>query len=582
MNAQLSKEEIFFGTSGPRNARIMAVAESWGEQEAGQLKPLVGSSGQIFNQLLKDCGIPREEVFCTNVVSARPPQNNMWYWFEPAKGNKSVPLRGLHPKDKVLEGLGILQEQIRRVKPDVILALGNYALWALTNCTTYRVGRGHGRREPAGIMRWRGSMIYADALPEDLQRTRVLPLIHPEAIRKDWVQRAPTKHDISCRVPMALKNDWEPNIKPVFFAPPTFEQAKAKLNAWLTMAEAGHEVILLNDVETARGLLTCIGFADSPYFAMAIPFVKLNYIDFDSYWAFEEEFTLLQLIRKVLSHPNIKIEGQNYHYDTQYIEAYLACIPNYSFDSMTAHHTLFPRTPKGLDYLSSLYCRYHTYWKDDTKEWDVKGDLVTHLRYNCTDCCRNFEVNTVLKDLIVRMGQEQQWAEQMEENLLAARMMRRGIKIDERRRAMLAVDLTVAADKITSKLLKILPQELVDPKAKTPWYRSNKQQKEFFSEELGFRLPIDRKTKQPTLGKEGLRILKERHPEFTRMFILMEEIRRIGVFHNTFLKAQLDFGHRMRCMFKTSGTDTFRWASSANAFGRGTNLQNIPSGEEED
>jgi hypothetical protein len=36
----------------------------------------------------------------------------------------------------------------------------------------------------------------------------------------------------------------------------------------------------------------------------------------------------------------------------------------------------------------------------------------------------------------------------------------------------------------------------------------------------------------------------------------------------------------MKCSFNTAGTETFRWSSSTNAFWRGTNLQNIPKGEE--
>jgi hypothetical protein len=65
------------------------------------------------------------------------------------------------------------------------------------------------------------------------------------------------------------------------------------------------------------------------------------------------------------------------------------------------------------------------------------------------------------------------------------------------------------------------------------------------------------------------------------IFDALEEFRSISVFHNTFVKAPLDPGDRMRCMFNVSGTETFRWSSSKNAFGRGTNLQNIPAGEED-
>lgn len=95
------------------------------------------------------------------------------------------------------------------------------------------------------------------------------------------------------------------------------------------------------------------------------------------------------------------------------------------------------------------------------------------------------------------------------------------------------------------------------------------------------RIPLNRKTGRPTFGKEGLSILKQRHPEFIRLFNALQDYRSLGVFYNTFVKAPLDYDRRMRCMFNTSGTETFRWSSSANAFGRGTNLQNIPQGTED-
>jgi uracil-DNA glycosylase family 4 len=556
----------------------MLVGEAWGAAEAAAKSPFCGGSGQELNRLLAEAGFARDAILCTNVVPARPSGNEMWRFFEPHKGNPNPALRGLHPGPEVHSGLRSLYAQILSSKPKLIIAVGNYALWALTNCTKYSVpADAEGRRCPSGIESWRGSMWYADASP--LPETKLLPIIHPAAIMREWYKRPVTKHDLKERIPQALADDWR-GPEPLVLAPPSFEQCTAMLRAWISRANS-LPLRLVCDIETARGLMTCIGFAPSASLAMTIPFIRLDGKGFASYWNEDEELTISSLLRKLLSHPNVQIEGQNFLYDTQYIYAFLACIPRLAFDTMLAHHLLFPGTPKGLDYLSSLYCRYHWYWKEDGKEWDIRGDLESHLRYNALDCLRTFEVATILRQLIRDMDQLPQWREECQKNSLALRMMLRGVRIDQTRRSTLALQLATAREQYASWFERMLPQSLSETNSDTKWYDSPFQQKEIFSEQFGLRLPLHRKTGQPTFGKEALGTLSARHPEFVRLFDALRDYRSLGVFYNTFVKAPLDPDGRMRCMFNTSGTETFRWSSSSNAFGRGTNLQNIPAGNEE-
>jgi DNA polymerase I-like protein with 3'-5' exonuclease and polymerase domains len=114
-----------------------------------------------------------------------------------------------------------------------------------------------------------------------------------------------------------------------------------------------------------------MGFADSTRFAMCVPFIRRGLSDgsFESYWTPEQEAEILLWIRKTLSHPKIKVVGQNYIYDTQYIQHEMGLSPPLTHDTMLAQNVLFPGTPKDLGYLSSLYCKYHWYWKDDVKDW---------------------------------------------------------------------------------------------------------------------------------------------------------------------------------------------------------------------
>ena len=97
--------DIWFGTSGPRDAKIVIVGEAWGFEEQQAQAPFVGASGKELTRMLAEAGINRNECFCTNVIPARPLNNEMWRFFEPAKEATQPPLRHLHPTDAIRKSL---------------------------------------------------------------------------------------------------------------------------------------------------------------------------------------------------------------------------------------------------------------------------------------------------------------------------------------------------------------------------------------------------------------------------------------------------------------------------------------------
>jgi uracil-DNA glycosylase len=596
------ERDLFYGTDGPPDSDIVIVGESWGAEEAKVAKPFVGSSGIELNRMLDESGIDRRRCFVTNMVAERPQQNETYRLFVPKVQKPSLRINGIAPSPEVVNEIRRLYRQITEHPRKLVIVTGNWGLWALSHRTDSSIIREVGGRKipkeyqtwaPNGIMSWRGSMWYCEPHHEftsgtaqkgTLQNTRLLPIIHPAAIMRDWKQRAPTVHDLKSRVPLALKGDWRPNPGPITWSPPSFSQVTSRLSYWLHSANQGTKIRLAVDIETIRQtFISCIGFADSKNFAMCIPFVKRDNPDgsFESYWIPDQEAIIVGLIRKVLTHRNIHIIGQNFIYDTQFIQHWWGVTPHVDFDTMLAQNVVFPGTPKALEYLSSLYCKYHWYWKEDHKDWDKLGDPQRLWDYNCIDVLRTWEIDEAQRQYIKAIGQEEQMAFKMATNDLCLRMMNRGILVDKAKRAQLIYDLEEARAGYYRELLEIIPQDFVQPGAKVPWYRSPPQTKTLFYDLLGFKVVKSRKTGRPTTGKEALMQLEKWYPEFTGLFHRLDMAGSVDNSLNV-VQTPTEVDGRMRCSYNPGGTETHRLSSSENVWGRGTNLQNLTKGEEDD
>lgn len=98
---------------GTATARVMFVGEGPGQNEDETGRPFVGAAGQLLNELLKQAGINREDVFISNVVKCRPPQNR-----EPLA-------------DEIEACSDYLMAQIAVIDPAIVCPLGSHALKTL-------------------------------------------------------------------------------------------------------------------------------------------------------------------------------------------------------------------------------------------------------------------------------------------------------------------------------------------------------------------------------------------------------------------------------------------------------------------
>jgi DNA polymerase-1 len=108
--------------------------------------------------------------------------------------------------------------------------------------------------------------------------------------------------------------------------------------------------------------------------------------------------------------------------------------------------------------------------------------------------------------------------------------------------------------------------------------QSPKQVATFFYQEMGQAAYHNRKTGGVTTDDETLHKIGLREPLLWPIVQKMAEMRSLGVFTGTFLKSLTDPDGRLRCAYNIGGTTTFRFSSSENVWGNGTNLQNWSKG----
>ncbi len=111
---------------GNLNAKVMLIGEAPGRDEDQQGIPFVGRAGQLLNKMLLAINLQREDVYITNVVNWRPPDNRT-------------------PNDEeIFEFLPFLQRQIDIIKPKFIFLLGGVASKAILS-TPLALGKLRGK-----------------------------------------------------------------------------------------------------------------------------------------------------------------------------------------------------------------------------------------------------------------------------------------------------------------------------------------------------------------------------------------------------------------------------------------------------
>lgn len=124
------RTHVVFGAGDPA-AALVFVGEAPGHDEDLHGEPFVGQAGQLLTRIIAAIGLTREQVYITNVIKCRPPQNR-----------NPLP-------DELAACRPILQAQLACLRPRVLCALGTFAAQVLLQ-TDEKISRLRGRFHPLG------------------------------------------------------------------------------------------------------------------------------------------------------------------------------------------------------------------------------------------------------------------------------------------------------------------------------------------------------------------------------------------------------------------------------------------------
>lgn len=540
-------ERNYVRGEGPLHAKLMVIGEAPGADEDRERRPFVGASGRLLNKFLHDAGIERSQVYVTNIVKVRPPDNK----FERLREFNLSPL----------DFLPELWDEVNAVRPNCILALGKNALKFLTG----RSGKGNSITENRGsILRLVSASRY---------ECKVISTFHPASLLH---MRGSDVADPMQRIFMQsdFKKAVEESITPDFDLPRrSLLVAQNSQDVWRYINRNRDKInpitgrkLMGCDIEVKSAVPTVLGLSFDPYEALAIPLLDFPspYVDGSDHLCVSPRDVAdsLRTVWQYVNDENVDIVGQNFKFDHDKIEPRGMFVKGRIIDIMLIHATVYPEFPKSIEFMLSVHTREPFYKNDQMYK--------TTLRNLCIGCGRDaavsMELAGVLLPLLKEFGlwdfyfgydrKDWRWplcVEQLHD--LYRHMDHIGFPFDENKNKELKQKYTgmAAAQQVELDML-------VGSKVNV---QSPKQVAFLLYEHL----------KLPKRGKSGAGTDEDtlvalmnspatKNEEHRRIMELILEIRRIRKNIGTYLNAERDFDGRMRTNYKIVGTETGRTSTS--------------------
>lgn len=387
--------------------RAMIVGEAWGRSEAMFGHAFIGAAGRELALMLAETGLaPFPEVMCPrcrvmvrlgtcpnchgrtfagelemiahwkrvlstsaialdNVFYHRPPENKVEFFFDKEGDRTLPPLKpGKYIRADWKHHVEGLWKRVTDARPNVVLAFGNTACWALLGQTK--------------ISALRGTVTLSPRLG-----VKVLPSYHPAAILRDWSLRVITVADLT----KAAREIEFPEIRRPKRWITAHDHRDAKqpkrialweIAAWM----ANKDITRLSiDIESGYALysraelekmtqkmrvilsnqIAMVGFAYDPAHALVVPFMDRTMPGLNYWPDVVDEARAWRMVIHMLT-SSIPKTFQNGMYDIGRFMS-IGIVPRMCVhDTMLRHHALYPELLKSLGFLGSIYAN-EVSWK---------------------------------------------------------------------------------------------------------------------------------------------------------------------------------------------------------------------------
>jgi len=488
--------------SGTIAGQIAFVGARPGRDECYSGRPFSGPSGELLWRL---AGVNRSECYVTNV---RKDFHDIF----------SVPTG-----EEIAEVLPLLRDELASTSANVFVAIGAQALYALTG-------------KPS-IEQWRGSVLPCTLVPG----RKVIGTYHTAAALRDWPLTRIIEHDLRrARREAAFPHINRPNRK--FTIDAGLEETISYLDG------LGDPISV--DIETiGLDYPTCVGISDDPARAICIPFRngRLSVSELAYVW------------RKLDSVFRTRgIIGQNIQFDVTRLERYGFSFPRITFDTMLAHHLLYPEFDHDLGFIVSIYTN-EPYYKNEIREnlWE----------YNCKDAACTYEAYLGLKSELEKAGQTAYFDQHVMTLIRPIMQMQdAGFVIDKP-----ALETTRARMELEREYLQLQLEQMVGFQINV---KSPTDLRHLLHDVL--KMPKLKLTKggQASTDEDTLRKLSYDSAEHAPVFRQILEVRERRTMLSGFLSLQTDVTGRYKANYLIHGTKSGRLSSRGR--GQGPQLQNIP------
>lgn len=510
---------------GAIGSKLMIVAEAPGEVEDSYGRPLIGPTGDILNELLQEAGIRRDECYVTNVVKYRPPNNEFGRLHE-----IGVSLQ---------EQIDNLWTEIRTVRPNCILALGDKALLATTN--------------KQGINNYRGSI-----LPSKDGTPKVVATFHPSNLLYQKKRKGQTglfKYAWKYVMIPDMRRAYEQSKFPELRLPVrSLKVIHNSLDLYRILRDNEHLDIAVSDIESHNSLPVCAGGAFNRFEAFSLPLYRkfggLQLTDM----SIQEIIECWKLLVKFYN--SKKIIGHNFKYDDE--KLFRLGLRSFSgsiyADTLSLEHTLNPELPsKKLQVVSSIRTE-EPFYKDEGSEFNPsKDDVDRLLLYNARDCAVTYEVwedqdkeLTEVADVYSPKIKEFYYNYVARLHNFYLEMERTGFNVDLHIRKRLNQKYTAWHNRIQRRFVARNGKEVN--------VYSYKKLFHYIYSELG--CPLRKDTGEDCLVQLMTNAIKDDYRKETLSDIL--EDRRVRKAKSTYVNADLDYDNRLRTSFFITGTETGR------------------------